>query len=141
MNEYFAFAVRHWPLVAALGVVLILLIADEVRRRLSRIQEIPPPAAVQLINRGAVVVDCRDLQAFREGHIVGARNLPVSELAKNVESLARKREKPVVVIGASPREAMRAAAILKRGGFSSIMTIKGGLASWSKENLPLERTG
>lgn len=140
MHEYLDFAARHWPLVAALGIVLLLLIADEIRRRLSQVREIGPAEGVQMINRGATVIDCRDAQAFRDGHIVSARNIPLAELAGRVAELGSKRNKPALVIGTSVRDSMRAAGILRRNGFASVATIKGGLASWHKDNLPLERT-
>lgn len=140
MHEYLAFAGHHWQLMAALGVVLALLVADEARRRLSKVQEIPPAAAVQMINRGAMVVDCRAAENFRGGHIVGAVNVPLGDLGARAEELARKRGKPVLVVAANPRETSRAAGILRGGGVETVVVVKGGLAAWSKENLPLEST-
>lgn len=140
MHEYLAFADRHWILVVALGVVLALLVADEARRRLSTVREILPTAAVQMINRGAVVVDCRAAEDFRGGHIVGASNVPLGELSERAGEFAHKRAKSVLVVAANQRETTRAAGILRRGGVEAVVIIKGGLAAWSKDNLPLERT-
>lgn len=139
MHEYFAFAAQHWPLVAALGVVLALIVADELQRRIKGTRELEPAAAVQVVNRGALIVDCRDPDAFRSGHIVGARNIPLAELGDRVGELKRKRDKPLLAVAASDREANRAATILRQAGFESVFLIKRGLAAWRKDNLPLEQ--
>ncbi|HEX5313849.1 MAG TPA: rhodanese-like domain-containing protein [Gammaproteobacteria bacterium] len=139
MHEYLDFAARNWALVAALVVVLALLAADEIYRRLKGAQELTPAAAVQLLNRGALVIDCRADEDYRSGHIVGARNLSLAELARRAPELKRKRPKPVLAIGTNAREAGRAAGLLRRAGFESVFVLKGGLATWRKENLPLER--
>lgn len=140
MHEYLEFASRHWELVAALGVVLALIVVDELQRRVRGAQELEPAAAVMLINRGAVVVDCRGGEEFARGHIAGARNLPLSELAGRSDELKRKRAKPALVICANVRDTGRAAATLRQAGFETVFGLKGGLAAWRKEHLPLETT-
>ncbi len=119
--------------------MLILLIVDEIYRRVKGVRELTPAAAVLLVNRGALVVDCRANDEYRGGHIVGARNFPLGDLAKQAEELKRKHGKPVLAVGATPRDAGRAANVLRRAGFESVFVLKGGLATWRKENLPLEQ--
>lgn len=139
MHDYLDFASRHWALFAALGAVLALLIADELQRRVRGVRELDPAAAVQLVNRGAVVVDCRPAESFRAGHIVGARNIPLNELGARAEELKRKRDKPLIAVGETVREAGRAAATLRGAGFDSVFVLKRGLEGWRKDNLPLEQ--
>lgn len=139
MHEYFDFAGRHWPLFAALVVVLALIAFEEIRRRRHGAHELAPTAAVLMLNRGAAVLDCRDAKAFGAGHIVGAQNFPLAELDARLAKFKRRRDKPILAVGATPSEAARAANMLRRAGFEAVYVLKGGLASWRKENLPLEQ--
>ncbi len=138
MNEYLIFAGRHWEMVAALGIVIALIIADELQRHLRGARELEPTAAVMLLNRGAFVVDCRNRQEYEQGHIVGARHIPLNELDGRSKDLKRKRQKPILAVGANPRETARAVATLRKAGFETVFALKGGLAAWRKEHLPLE---
>lgn len=139
MHEYLQFAAHNWPLVAALGIVVVLIAADELHRRVRGALELEPSAAVSLINRGALVVDCRKAEEHAAGHITGSRNIPLSDLGERAGELKRKKPKPIITVGATPREAAQAANVLRRAGFETVFTIKGGLPAWIKQHLPLEK--
>ncbi|MGH8225043.1 MAG: rhodanese-like domain-containing protein [Gammaproteobacteria bacterium] len=139
MHEYLDFAGRHWPLFVALVFVLGLIAFEEIRRRRHGAHELAPTAAVQMLNRGAAVLDCRDAKAYGAGHIVGAQNFPLTEFDAKLATFKRKHDKPVLAIGTTPAEAARAAAKLRRAGFEAVYVLKGGLAAWRKDNLPLEQ--
>lgn len=141
MQEYLDFAGRHWALFVALVIILALIAFEEIRRRRASVHELLPTAAVQLLNRGAVVLDWRKAEDYGKGHIVGAQNYSIEGLSEEVDKLKVKRNKPVLSVAASPREASRAAGALRRGGFEAVYVIKGGLDAWRKENLPLEQAG
>lgn len=138
MHEYLDFASRHWALFVALVIILGLIVFEEARRVRAAAHELLPTAAVQKLNRGAAVLDCRKQEEFTRGHIVGAHNLPLDGLEEGLKQLKVKRGKPVLAVGATPREASQAASILRRAGFEAVYVIKGGLAAWGKDNLPLE---
>ncbi|MDN5865674.1 MAG: rhodanese-like domain-containing protein [Gammaproteobacteria bacterium] len=139
MHEYLDFAGRHWALFVALGIILALIVFEEIRRRRASVHELLPTAAVQMLNRGATVLDCRKADDYGKGHIVGARNLSLEGLDTQADKLKVKRDKPILAVGAAPRDASRAATALRRAGFTSVYVIKGGLDAWRKENLPLEQ--
>lgn len=139
MHEYLQFAAHNWLLVTGLAVVVALIVADELHRRVRGALEIEPTAAVSLINRGALVVDCRKAEDHAAGHITGSRHIPLAELEKRSDELKRKKPKPVLAIGANPREAAQAVSVLRRAGIETVFTLKGGLAAWTKQHLPLEK--
>lgn len=139
MHEYLQFAAHNWPLVTALAIVVVLIVADELHRRVRAALEIEPTAAVALINRGALVVDCRKAEEHAAGHITGSRHIPLAELGQRSGELKRKKAKPVLAIGANAREATQAATVLRRAGIETVFTLKGGLAAWTKQHLPLEK--
>lgn len=139
MHEYLDFAARNWPLVTALAIVTVLIVADELHRRVRSASELDPAQAVSLINRGALVVDCRKFEDHAAGHITGSRHIPLSELGARSAELKRKKNKPILAVAANDREAGQALNTLRRAGFETVFVIKGGLAAWVKQHLPLEK--
>lgn len=140
MHEYFAFAAHNWPLVTALAIVGVLIVADELHRRVRGASELEPTAAVALINRGALVVDCRKAEEHAAGHITGSRHIPLADLGEHSSELKRKKNKPILAVTGTPRESTQAVNTLRKAGFEAVFVIKGGLAAWVKQHLPLEKT-
>lgn len=134
------FITQNWMLFAALAVILVLLAVDPLLRRASGIK---PVSALQLplliSHEDAVVVDVCEPAEFRKGHIPDSINLPVSEIKQSMDRLEKYRDKPVVLSCRSGSRANRVASILRRNNFKNIYVLSGGMLSWEKENLPVER--
>ena len=70
--------------------------------------------ATQLINRqDALVLDVRNAEEFQRGHILNARNIPMSQLDARYSDIARYKEKPVVVACESGRRSCKTAATVR----------------------------
>lgn len=133
------FIVAHWYLFAALAVILYFLFADLIRGKVHGVNSIQPTDAVVLINReGGVVIDINDEQKHKEGHIPGAVNMPLTELAKNPASLDKYKNKPIIVSATNTGQAGTAASLLRKQGHSMVYVLSGGQDAWQQENLPLE---
>lgn len=80
------------------------------------------------------VLDVRSREEYEGelGHIAGARNLPVDELARRVEELSAWRERPVAVICRTDRRSAKAAQILARHGFADVHVVRGGMEAWRR---------
>ena len=78
----------------ALGIVgtLLAVIFNELRLRSQSVGSISAPQAVGLINNGATVVDLRDADAFKQGHLIDALNLNPKELANSKKLKSHKGE-------------------------------------------------
>ena len=94
-----------------------------------------------LVEQGAVLVDARSLEAFREGHIAGARSLP---LGSDPEGLARFRDSvpltvPVVVYcsGYGCRDSHDVGAGLIEAGYKEVLVFEGGFPEWRAAGLPV----
>ena len=136
------FIQQNWHLFAALAVILALLALDPVRRRSGGIQSVSAVQLPQLMNHeGAIVLDVGEAAEFKKGHIPKAINMPVSQLKNDLGRLEKYRTKdtPIVLSSHANQHANRAATILRKNNFSNLYTLSGGLVSWEKENLPLER--
>jgi len=142
VHEYLVFSAGNWELVAALGIILALIVADELQRRLRALHELEPAQAVRLINRGVILVDCRTQADYARAHLAGARHIPLAELPRRLDELKPKRTKksrPILVIGGNSRHSARALTILRRAGLTDSYSLKGGIEAWRREQLPLEK--
>jgi len=136
------FIQQNWHLFAALGVIAALLALDPLRRRSGGIRSVSAVQLPQLMNHdGAIVLDVGEPTEFKKGHIPKAINMPVGQLKNDLGRLEKYRTKntPIVLSSRANQHANRAAGILRKNNFSNLYTLNGGLVSWEKENLPLER--
>ena len=96
--------------------------------------------AIALINRqDAVVVDVRDAGDYGAGHILGAKNLPLARIEEGGGELAKKKERPLIVYDDGGDRAAKAAAALKKQGFTRVANLSGGLGAWRQAGLPVEK--
>jgi rhodanese-related sulfurtransferase len=99
-----------------------------------------PDAAVQLINRAkGVVIDVCEPNEFATGHVVGAKNIPFSELEKKLTAVVKNKSVPVILVCQSGARSGRAVALAKTLGYLQAQSLAGGLTAWKAANLPIER--
>ena len=137
MDRLLEYAARHPFLVGGTVVLALAVIAYEISRSRSGGQAVGPMDAVRLMNQGALLVDVRSREEFEGGHVLDARHLPQEEVAGAGESLKKYLDKPVIVCCESGMRSGAAARVLKAQGFAKVVNLRGGLAAWRTENLPL----
>ena len=93
------------------------------------------PAAKELADSGALLLDVREPAEWRAGHAPGARHLPLGDLAANLGSLPRDRR--VVVVCRSGNRSLRATALLAQAGLDAV-NLAGGMQAWTASGLPIE---
>ena len=138
--EYIDFAIKYWYLFVALVVVLALLILGPAAQMFHGIKNVNVWNAVKLINHeSAIVIDVSEQHEFKTGHIPNAINIPVGGLAGRIKELEKHKGKPILLSCRGGNRAGRAAVVLRKHGFDQVYTLAGDLASWERENLPLEK--
>jgi rhodanese-related sulfurtransferase len=138
--EISKFVVNNWYLFAALIVVLAMIAYDPLRRLIYRVNQVGPTELVTLINRQhAVVVDVRDASDFRTGHVVGALNLPFTDLTNRAAELDKYKGRPIVFTCRLGQSAVKAAVLLRKRGLENVSFLAGGLSAWEKAQLPMEK--
>ena len=96
--------------------------------------------ATQLINRqDALVLDVREPARYAEGHILGARNLPLAELERRAGELDKFKSRPVIVTCDTGSISARAVGLLKARGFANAVNLAGGFRAWLLGGLPMEK--
>lgn len=139
MERLLEYAANH-PWLASAAVVMVVLVATyEFRARLQSFAAISPQDAVRLMNQGALVLDIRPPEQYAAGHIAGARQMASDQILKASETLKKYKEKPLVVYDDTGSLGAAAARRLAEQGFTKAFTLRGGLAAWRAENLPLAR--
>lgn len=138
MKFFFDFVIANWMLwliaLSSGAMLLIPLVQKAGQGALSA------EGAVQLINRQkAVVVDIRAPEEFAEGHVTGARNVPLDQLEAKLAGTVKNKSLPLLIVCASGARAQRAVAVAKKLGYEQAQALSGGLKSWKDANLPLEK--
>lgn len=89
--------------------------AEEVRSRLEA-------------KRPLVILDVREPGEFANGHIPGARLIPLGQIQARLGELDPNRE--LIVVCRSGRRSAQAALSLARQGFSRVLNMTGGMLAW-----------
>ncbi|WJD50212.1 MULTISPECIES: rhodanese-like domain-containing protein [unclassified Enterobacter] len=141
MQEIMQFVSRHPILCIAWVVLLAAVLFTTFKGLVSKVKVITRGEATRLINKeDAVVVDLRQRDDFRKGHIAGAHNvLPNDIKNNNLGELEKNKSKPIIVVDGAGMQAQAPANELIKAGFERVYVLKDGVAGWSGENLPLVR--
>ena len=78
---------------------------------------------------GAVLLDVRTPQEYREGHIPGSQNVPLQQLDK-VEEVTENKDTILYVYCHSGARSRQAVSLLKHMGYTNVRNI-GGIAAYS----------
>ncbi|HWF99095.1 MAG TPA: rhodanese-like domain-containing protein [Steroidobacteraceae bacterium] len=130
--------VNHWLVLGTLA-VLVAVAVVEVRARGASLSAVSPQDAIRLMNRGAVVIDLRAAEQYAAGHLAGARRMDGEQILKAGETLKKYLQKPLIVYDESGSLGTAAARQLKAQGFMQAVNLRGGVAAWRSDNLPLEK--
>ena len=86
-----------------------------------------------------MLLDVRQPNEFTAppGHLPGAVNVPLAELADRTTDLARRKQ-PIVVVCKTDRRSARAAADLSAAGLKDVAVLRGGTDGWHQRGLILE---
>ncbi|PLT34734.1 rhodanese-like domain-containing protein [Bacillus sp. V5-8f] len=78
--------------------------------------------------RKAQLIDVREPSEYEGGHILGARNIPMSQLKTRLTEL--RPDKPVYLYCQSGLRSGRAAQMLHKKGYKELYHLKGGFKQW-----------
>jgi rhodanese-related sulfurtransferase len=137
MDQLVEFVGRNPWIVTGLFASLIAVMFYELKLRRQGATNVSAADAVRLINKGALVIDMRKPEEFDAGHIVNARNVPLERVQKDDEAITKHKNKILLAVCADGATSGRAAGALRKAGYENTFSLKGGLAGWRAENLPL----
>ncbi len=74
------------------------------------------------------IIDVREIEEYREGHIEGSMLIPLSILPYRTDLLDRDDE--IILVCRSGNRSSQACEILRQRGFTRIHSVTGGLSAW-----------
>ncbi len=98
--------------------------------------QLPQITAGELREMRVVVLDVRRPTEFSAGHVPGARNVPLSELARRIAEI---EDRPLAVICAGGYRSSAAASLLARHGLTDLRNVAGGTEAWIRDGFAVER--
>jgi len=131
---------QHHLLLASLTVAMALaVLVFELRTRRFAYAALRPQQVIQLMNQGAQLYDLREAGAYAAGHINGAKRLDSAQQGQAADQLKRFKERLLVVYCEDGSRSTALTRQLHAAGFTKVFNLRGGLANWRAEGLPLAR--
>src|SRR2546429_6726305 len=95
------------------------------------IREISPQETAAALKRGdTLLIDVRDADEWKEGHIAGAKNFSRGTVELKIEEAAPDLSTPIIThCGGGGRSAL-ASGSLQRMGYTNLKSMTGGFKAW-----------
>jgi adenylyltransferase/sulfurtransferase len=99
-------------------------------------QEVPEMTAQQVNDlitgngKSHVILDVRESDEWRQGHLEGAVSLPRGFLEIKVESVVQEKDTPIIAYCAGGVRSLLAGKILKEMGYGNVVSMTGGYNAW-----------
>jgi rhodanese-related sulfurtransferase len=139
MDRVIEFLSHHPWLGTATVVAVAMVLVYEMRTLSESRLSVSPQELIRLMNQGALLLDLRPAEQYQAGHLTGARQMNGEQILKASDTLKKHKEKAVVVYDDSGSLGAAAVRQLTAQGFTRVFALRGGLAAWRADNLPVSR--
>ena len=89
----------------------------------------------ETMRSGATLIDVREPREFHEGHVPGARNVPMAQLHDGLAGV--DRDQPVLLICASGNRSGAMVDVARAAGYDAV-NVDGGTSAWIRAGRPVE---
>ena len=97
----------------------------------------PTETTIWINRRKAHVLDLRSEEAFKAGHLPGAKFVNPSSLTAAIEKLKLDRKNPLVLVCETGAQSRKLVAEVQKLGFAEVGALDGGVQAWKEAALPL----
>lgn len=130
-----AFIYNNIVLFSAFIILGLLIINHEIKSHFSPTKNINCDDLINAMNNSkALLIDMRNAEEFKAGHIVGAKNYSLDDLANLDVSVA---DDAIITYANDEKAAIQAADLIVKQGAKEVFYLEGGLSSWTDNNMPL----
>jgi rhodanese-related sulfurtransferase len=136
MNQLIEFSNNHPLMMLGLMAAALAVMFNELRIKKQGLTSLSVADAIKLINNGAAVLDVRDAAVYKKGHIVDSKNVAAKSL-NDAPSSHLPSQKSALLVCDNGTQSARCATDLQKSGEENVFALKGGLAAWKQENLPV----
>jgi rhodanese-related sulfurtransferase len=103
---------------------------------IKKFESVSPAAAKLLQEKGAVLIDVRESQEYKNSHAPGAKLISLGVLERKLKEIPIERE--ILVVCQSGMRSSQAAGILSKNGYQ-VKNVSGGMAAWQRAGLKVVR--
>jgi rhodanese-related sulfurtransferase len=105
----------------------------------TKIEEVPLDSADDAINDASLLLDVREDDEYRAGHIPGAVSIPrgLLEFKLSNDPALEARDQPIVLYCKTSGRAALSAITLKGMGYLHVKSIEGGFDAWLEAGKPV----
>ena len=116
-------------------------LCDEAKTRIR--ETTPDEVAARLAdpNWSGVLIDVREQDEFRAGHLPGARGIGRGILEYHIADEVPDTEREIVLYCRGGNRSALAADSLRQMGYTNVYSMRGGFRVWSEENRALSHQG
>lgn len=140
MSQLVEFVGNHPFQVLLFLAVLFLFLNALYKEKSQAFQNVNVDQLTRLVNQqNAQLIDVRPKEAFAQGHIVNAINMPLSDFTDGKAKIDKLKKKPVIVYCQIGKSSQAACQHLTQAGVDNVFNLKGGINSWISDKLPLSK--
>lgn len=116
-----------YTIAIMLGIILIYVLISALRLR-KAVTNLTQEQFIQGY-RKAQLIDVREAKEFEAGHILGARNIPSTQIRQRYKEI--RPDLPVYLYCQNAGRSARAALFLKKKGYTQLYQLQGGFKTWT----------
>ena len=88
-------------------------------------------------DKKSIIIDVNTSKDFELSHIPDSQNFELENLTPDNKALMKHKDSTTILVCQSGTRSTKAAKQLISLGFTNVTILRGGLLSWTKENLPV----
>jgi len=117
-----------------------LRLVDDARRRVRELT-VADVDRMRVAGQPMTLVDVREEEEWRRGHLPGAIHLCKGILERDIESTVPALDTPLVLYCGGGFRSALAADNLQKMGYTNVASMDGGWREWTARGLPVTREG
>lgn len=118
-------------IVFVVGFIFLFVIVKNINNK--GISQVNVTSAQDLITTGATIIDVRTAEEFSQGHIKGAKLMPLSEITGRINEIISLKDQQILVYCHAGSRSIAACRILRKNGFTKVSNLQGGISSWNRD--------
>lgn len=140
MSRFFEFVANHPILWTLFVVLLVAWVVVELRSHARGSINLSIFDFTRELNSGnALLIDLRPSADFDKGHIRGAKHLTPSQVDPGAKDIGKYKDGTVLLYCQNGATSGEVADKLLKAGHAKVYSLKGGIAAWMQDQLPVER--
>lgn len=97
------------------------------KRKFDNKKDIAKEELNDYIKQGAIIIDVRSPQEYREGHVDGAISIPDYQIKKQIEKKIKNKDELIIVYCSTGHRGQRTQQILENMGYTNVYNVYEGI--------------